>query len=101
MDQLVTHFKSEFQVNDMGTLHWLLGIQIEYSNAGISLSQTAYINRILDQFSMQDCNSVSTPIECNQRLMMAIDGEPRANATLYQQIIGSIMYIVSSTRPDL
>ena len=101
MDQLVTHFKSEFQVNDMGTLHWLLGIQIEYSNANITLSQTAYIDKVLTRFSMQDCNPVSTPIQCNQKLIAATDEDMRANATTYQQIIGSIMYIVSATRPDL
>ncbi|KAI0992058.1 hypothetical protein K3495_g16128 [Podosphaera aphanis] len=98
---MVNLLKSEFKVNDMGTLHWIHGIQIEYSNVGINLSQTAYIDRVLNRFSMQDCNPVSTPMESNQRLMAAANGEPRVNATLYQQIIGSIMYIATGTRPDL
>ncbi|KAI0992496.1 hypothetical protein K3495_g15689, partial [Podosphaera aphanis] len=101
MSETINLLKSEFRVNDMGTLNWLLGIQIEYTNVGITLSQTAYIDRVLNRFSMQDCNPVSTPIESNQRLMAAIDGETRINATLYQQIIGSIMYMVTATRPDL
>ncbi|KAI1001438.1 Retrovirus-related Pol polyprotein from transposon TNT 1-94 [Podosphaera aphanis] len=101
MDKIVNGLKTEFKVNDLGILHWLLGIQIEYHNASITLSQTAYIDRILNRFSMHDCNPVSLPIDCNHRLMSAIDGEPRANATLYQQIIGSIIYLVSATRPDL
>ena len=33
--------------------------------------------------------------------MAANRGEQRVNATLYQQIIGSVMYLVSGTRPDL
>ncbi|KAI1002236.1 hypothetical protein K3495_g5960 [Podosphaera aphanis] len=85
----------------MGTLHWLLGIQSEYKNTGTTLSQTAYIDRVLAGFSMLDCNSVSTPIEPNQRLRAAADGETRGNAYLYQQMIRFIMYIVSGTRPDL
>ncbi|KAI0996197.1 Retrovirus-related Pol polyprotein from transposon TNT 1-94 [Podosphaera aphanis] len=101
MENTVNLLKPEFQVNDMGLLHWLLGIQIEYDNAGITLSQTAYIDRILTRFSMQDCNPVSSPIEHNHRLMLAIEGDTRAPAILYQQIIGSIMYLVSGTRPDL
>lgn len=44
MDEAVNSLKSEFKVNDMGTLHWLLGIQIEYNNTGITLSQTAFID---------------------------------------------------------
>lgn len=101
IDEIANHLKTEFKVKDMGTLHWLLGIQIDYSDVGITLSQNAYIDRILNRFAMHDCNTVSTPIECNQPLRAAQSGEPRANATLYQQIIGSLMYIVSATRPDL
>lgn len=84
----------------MGLLNWLLGIQIKYNNAGITLSQSTYIHRVLQRFSMQDCNPVTTPIEANHRLI-STTGNTRVNATLYQQIIGSIMYLVTGTRPDL
>ena len=50
---------------------------------------------------MKDCNPVSTPLENNLRLMAANNEEPRGNAKLYQQIIGSIMYLAMGTRPDL
>ncbi|KAI0994473.1 hypothetical protein K3495_g13709 [Podosphaera aphanis] len=86
----------------MGTLHWLLGIQIGYiQNGSITPSQTAYIDRILNRFSMNDCNPTTTPLENNQRLMAADDGEPRVDAKPYQQIIGSVMYLATCTRPDL
>ncbi|KAI1000192.1 hypothetical protein K3495_g8007 [Podosphaera aphanis] len=102
MEDTVNLLKSEFKVNDMGTLHWLLGIQIGYiKNGSITLSQTAYIDRILNRFSMNDCNSTTTPLENNQRLMAADDGEPRVDAKPYQQIIGSVMYLATGTRPDL
>ena len=101
LNQTVSILKSEFKVNDMGLLHWLLGIQIEYSDAGISLSQTAFIDKILNRFSMRDCNPVATPIDANHRLMAAAPDDERADATCYQQIIGSLMYLVTATRPDL
>ncbi|KAI0992679.1 hypothetical protein K3495_g15506, partial [Podosphaera aphanis] len=101
IEQTVDILKSEFKVNDMGILNWLLGIQIQYSNTGITLSQTAYIDKILTRFAMQDCNPVSSPIDQNHQLMAAEEGESRVNAIIYQQIIGSIMYLVSGTRPDL
>ncbi|KAI0992157.1 hypothetical protein K3495_g16029, partial [Podosphaera aphanis] len=100
-EQTVNLLKSEFKVNDMGILNWLLGICIEYSEIGISLSQTAYIEKILIRFAMQDCNPVSSPIDPNHRLMDAKEGENSVDLTIYQQIIGSIMYLVSGTRPDL
>ncbi|KAI0992202.1 hypothetical protein K3495_g15984, partial [Podosphaera aphanis] len=33
MDDTINLLKKEFKVNDLGTLNWLLGIQIEYSDA--------------------------------------------------------------------
>lgn len=101
MEQTVSILKAEFKVKDMGCLHWLLGIQIDYSSAGITLSQSAYIDRILTRFLLQVCNPVSSPIDQNHKLMAANRGEQRVNATSYQQIIGSVMYLVSGTRPDL
>lgn len=101
MDKIISTIKAEFKVSDMGTLHWLLGIQIGYNEAGLMLSQTAYIQRILIKFDMQNCNPVSTPIESNHRLREAENENDLVNATRYQQIIGSLMYLVSGTRPDL
>src|SRR5690606_19148660 len=37
----------------------------------------------------------------NHRLMAAGPDDTRADKTLYQQIIGSLMYLVTATRPDL
>ena len=101
MDAVIALLKSEFKVNDMGELHWLLGIQIDFTATGICLSQTTFIDKILDRFSMRDCNPVITPLDPNQRLIAASDNDTRADATQYQQIIGSLMYLVTGTRPDL
>jgi hypothetical protein len=50
---------------------------------------------------MQDCNPVATPIDPNNRLMETSDHDERVDATCYQQIIGSLMYLVTATRLDL
>jgi hypothetical protein len=101
MDQTVRLLECEFKVNDMGTVHWLLGIRIDIDNIGIRLSQTAYIDTILTRFGMQDCNPVSTPLDVNHRLRKAEDSDEKADASRYQQIVGSINYLVTATRPDL
>jgi len=50
---------------------------------------------------MQDCKPVSTPIDSNHQLKAVEDDDERTDATAYQQIIGSLMYSVTGTRPDL
>src|SRR5258705_10594444 len=89
MDNLKDLLKSEFKVTDLGDLHWLLGIRIEYRDHDIALSQSAYIDTILKPFW---CNSATTNAD-------NIDSE--VNIKLYQQMVGSLMYTFIGTRPNI
>jgi len=50
---------------------------------------------------MTSCNPVTLPLDPNSKLGKFQDGDNIADATLYQQIIGSLMYLMIGTRPDL
>jgi len=100
-EQTINVLKTEFTVNDMGELNWLLGIQITFTDDGITLSQTTFIDKILNRFSMQDCKPVSTPIDSNHQLKATEEEDEHTDATAYQQVIGSLMYLVTGMRPDL
>lgn len=56
--------KACFEIKDVGDLGYILGIQVEKEETmgAISLSQEAYIRRILERFSMLHCNPKSTPL---------------------------------------
>lgn len=101
LENTIRQLKSEFKVNDLGLLHWLLGVQIEYSETGISLSQTAFISRILSRFSMEQCNPVKSPLDTNVKLQKSTADDKRTEKTSYQRMIGSLMYLVTGTRPDI
>src|SRR5690606_41318901 len=49
---------------------------------------------------MSDCNPVVLPIDPNQHLSRESAGNPIEPST-YQQIVGSLMYLLTATRPDL
>jgi len=100
-EQTINMLKAEFKVNDMGELNWLLGIQITPTDTGITLSQSTFIDKILIRFSMQDCKPVSSPIDSNHQLKASNNEGERTDATAYQQPIGSLMYLVTGTTPDL
>jgi hypothetical protein len=101
MDSIKRALKSEFQVTDLGDVHWLLGIQIEIDNLAISLSQTAYIDTVLSRFQMEQCHPVNLPIDPNAKLSKYEGTNDPSRTKLYQQIVGSLMYCVTGTRPDL
>jgi hypothetical protein len=44
-EQTINILKTEFKVNDMGELKWLLGIQIIFTDNGITVSQTTFIDK--------------------------------------------------------
>ena len=50
---------------------------------------------------MDNCRPVSTPIEPKTSLVKASDSDPVFEQNLYQGMIGSLMYLVTCTRPDL
>jgi hypothetical protein len=50
---------------------------------------------------MLDCHSVSTPLDPNHQLRSGTPEEVISDVALYQQIIGSLMYAVTGTSPDL
>ena len=68
---------------------------------GLELRQTQYITNILTRFSMENSRPVSTPFDPKAPLVQADESEPAYEKQLYQQIIGSLMYLVTCTRPHL
>jgi len=100
-EQTTNMLKTEFKVNDMGELNWLLGIQINFTDDGFTLWQTTFIVEIPNRFLMPDFYPVSTPIDPNHRLKAIEVDEQSTDRTSYQQIIGSLMYLVTGTWPDL
>ena len=103
----IQSFKSSmaktYPCKDLGQVKYLLGFEINIDDNGISISQRAYADRVLTRFGMQECNSRKTPLDPNTFPPRSTDSEnvDQSRMKTYQQIIGSINYLVSGTRPDL
>jgi hypothetical protein len=101
MDTTVLALETEFEVTNMGQLHWLLGIQITFNRDTIEFSQEAFVDKILERFQMNDSHRTLLPIDPNTRLTKEVSVLEAEEHRLYQSIIGSCMYLVTCTRPDL
>ena len=92
---------SEFEMKDLGLMHYFLGLEVWQRPGEIFLSQGKYIVKLLERFGMVDCKSVSTPMELNfKKLSGSTAGSVLANPTKYRQLVGALMFVVN-TRPDV
>jgi len=80
-EQTITVLNTEFNVNDMGELYWLLRFQITFTDDGITLSQTTFIDKILNRVPMQDCKPVLMPIKSHVQLKAIEAEDERTDAT--------------------
>jgi hypothetical protein len=102
-EKLITECKkrlaSEFEMKDLGLMHYFLGLEVWQNPERIFLNQGKYAVEILKRFDMLECKSMNTPMEAKLKLLVDTSSE-LIDATLYRQIIGSLMYL-TNTRPNI
>jgi hypothetical protein len=90
---------SEFEIKDIGLIHYFLGLEVWKKSDEIFLSQGKYAVDILRRFSMLDCKSMSTSMVSNLKKLHKSDFEfDLVDPSMYRQLIGSLMYSIH-TRP--
>ena len=99
---------SNFEMKDMGEASYVLGVKIlrDRSRKFLGLSQETYIRKILEQFQMQNCKPIDTPIANNDTLSLDMCPKTQEEKDYmarvpYASAIGSLMYAMMCTRPDI
>ncbi|GJR87318.1 retrovirus-related pol polyprotein from transposon TNT 1-94 [Tanacetum coccineum] len=91
--------KSKFDMKDMGLADVILGIKIIRTHNELVLSQAHYVDKILKTHNAGDSGLARTPIDTSMHLSKN-RGVGVAQLE-YSRIIGMLMYLMTSTRPDL
>ncbi|GJV40751.1 retrotransposon protein, putative, ty1-copia subclass [Tanacetum coccineum] len=97
-----------FAMKDLGEAAYILGIQIyrDRSRWLIGLCQSAYIEKILKRFHMENSKRGSIPMQDKLRLSKSQGASTpaelkRMKSVSYASAVSSIMYAVRCTRPDV
>ena len=65
IDECKRELASEFEMKDLGLLHYFLGLEVQQKTSEIFLSQGKYVRDILSKFGMTDCKPMVTPMVTN------------------------------------
>ena len=99
ISSLITTLSTIFELKDLGSLHYFLGIQITRSQFGLTLTQSKYASDILHRFHMESSKPTKTPC-CPSVRLLPHDGVSLFDPTEYRNMVGALQYL-TFTRPDL
>ena len=90
-----------FKMKDMNQLHYSLGVNIVFGQNCAWLHQQQYISQMLSKFGLEDANTVSTPADCNVKLVKDDHMSKPTDQVAYQSMVGSLLSLAMGTRPDI
>jgi hypothetical protein len=93
------YLTSMFKMKDLNEVDTILGIKVKKHSGGYALCQSHYIEKVLLKFKHIGIKEVNTPFDSSIKLN---DNSGRAITQLeYASAIGSMMYAMHCTRPDI
>lgn len=102
--------KKEFNLKDIGESKKILGIDIDRNRdqSLLYINQQAYCEKLINKFHLNEAKLVTTPIAQHFKLLAAnsskeidIEQQKQMSTIPCSQAVGSLMYLMVSTRPNL
>jgi hypothetical protein len=98
---LLRDLEKEFDLKDLGDLHYFLGIEVNRPDQGSILTQKDYATELLKRVDMLSSKTVATPLSPTENLSksegVALGPE---DSTRYRSVVGALQYL-TLTRPNI
>ena len=102
INDIKSALSNKFKMKDFGKIGEFLGIQFEEYDNLFKMHQEKFIDKLLTRFDMEDCFTKPLPCDASVTKIDFISDSPiLENKTLFREIIGSLIYLMSCTRPDI
>jgi hypothetical protein len=105
LDWFYAKLSDRFSAKNLGEINKILGARItrDRKNRTLEIDQEQYLKSVLDKFGIthETHKPKAVPSVGYENLRPASDNDERINVTEYQQAIGSVMYAMIFTRPDI
>ena len=100
LDGFKKSLMEKFEMKDLGELRWFLGMRVtrDRERRTLGIDQSQYIEKMVSNYQLPT-KTAWTPIEKGHEFI-GYDGESQITKK-YQSLIGSLMYAMCGTRPDI
>jgi hypothetical protein len=100
-DEKKREFMKKWECRDLGMPTEFLSMRIKTKDGRIYLDQVEYLDKVLARFGMTNAKPARTPmVEGYYPLPNEGEVDPELHQ-LFQSVIGSLMYLMLGTRPDI
>ena len=92
---------AKWECQDLGDVKEFLCMHITRTRTGITIDQCDYLEKVLTRFQLTDTKAAITPLPTNWEPKANTGKAMAAEITCYQSIIGSLLYLMIGTHPDI
>uniref|UniRef100_A0A803P1W3 Integrase catalytic domain-containing protein n=1 Tax=Cannabis sativa TaxID=3483 RepID=A0A803P1W3_CANSA len=91
---LITEFNTEFDVRNLSSVHYFLGVEVVRTKAGMHLSQSKYITTLLSRLKMDGAKPCPSPTSSTHKLSLSV-GDPFHDPSLYRKFLSALVVSAS------
>jgi hypothetical protein len=99
INEFKTFLCRNFDIKDLGEADVILNIKVIKGENWITLTQSRYVEKVLSHFGYKDSKPSPTPYDPN--LILRKNKRIGRDRLRYSQMIGSLVYLASTTRPNI
>ena len=107
LTETIEFLKTHFKVRSLPTNRFVgLNISRDRQKRMLSINQSDFIKSILKRYGMAQCDPINIPANPNRRLKPEMspkteEERSRMKKVPYRECVGSLMYLMAMTRPDI
>jgi hypothetical protein len=99
LEHTISTLQQEFTINDLGSLHNVLGVSVQHQANGLFLTQRQFALNILEHVAMLDCKPISTHVDLQSKVFATFRPSV-TNPTQFRSLDRALQYL-TFTRPDI
>src|SRR5215510_4023414 len=101
MNQMKDSIKLEWEVTDLGEPSKIIGIEITQTANSVTISQTKYMENLLEKEGMAVANPVGMPLDLHIPLEPNPEFHELNQSNSFTKLLEELQYLANATRPDI